>query len=88
MKTIIDSCGSKWKGDTPNTVAQLLALLGGGVFELGDQGIGIDQRLLDQPLGTLSGGQRRRVELARLLFAGDDTLLLDGSPQEASNRGC
>ena len=40
-------------------------------------GIGIDQRLLDQPLGTLSGGQRRRVELARLLFAGDDTLLLD-----------
>lgn len=27
MKTIIDSCGSKWKGDTPNTVAQLLALL-------------------------------------------------------------
>jgi len=40
-------------------------------------GIGLEQRLLDQPLGTLSGGQRRRVELARLLFSADDTLLLD-----------
>ncbi len=40
-------------------------------------GLGIGTRLLAQPLGTLSGGQRRRVELARLLFSGDDTLLLD-----------
>ena len=40
-------------------------------------GLGIDNRFLEQPLGTLSGGQRRRVELARLLFAADDTLLLD-----------
>ncbi len=40
-------------------------------------GLGIDNRLLEQPLGTLSGGQRRRVELARLLFSADDTLLLD-----------
>lgn len=28
-------------------------------------------------MGTLSGGQRRRVELARVLFSGADTLLLD-----------
>ncbi|MCQ6318899.1 ATP-binding cassette domain-containing protein, partial [Bacillus cereus] len=34
-------------------------------------------RILDQPLGTLSGGQRRRVELARILFSDADSLLLD-----------
>ncbi|GAA4910479.1 ABC-F family ATP-binding cassette domain-containing protein [Streptomonospora salina] len=37
----------------------------------------LDERVLDQPLGTLSGGQRRRIELARILFSGADTLLLD-----------
>ncbi len=39
--------------------------------------LGLDDRVLDQPLGTLSGGQRRRVELARILFSDADTLLLD-----------
>ncbi|MBA0125921.1 ABC-F family ATP-binding cassette domain-containing protein [Haloechinothrix sp. YIM 98757] len=31
--------------------------------------LGLEQRVLGQPLETLSGGQRRRVELARILFA-------------------
>ncbi|HEU5144492.1 MAG TPA: ABC-F family ATP-binding cassette domain-containing protein [Dermatophilaceae bacterium] len=39
--------------------------------------LGLDERVLSQPLGTLSGGQRRRVELSRILFSGDETLLLD-----------
>ncbi|BCQ09349.1 macrolide ABC transporter ATP-binding protein [Mycobacterium heckeshornense] len=46
--------------------------------------LGLPERALTQPLRTLSGGQRRRVELARILFAASDsggdsstTLLLD-----------
>jgi ATPase subunit of ABC transporter with duplicated ATPase domains len=48
--------------------------------------LGLEDRILGQPLRTLSGGQRRRVELARILFAAAEagaggrsatTLLLD-----------
>jgi len=46
--------------------------------------LGLPERVLTQPLRTLSGGQRRRVELSRILFAASDsgsgsatTLLLD-----------
>jgi ATPase subunit of ABC transporter with duplicated ATPase domains len=39
--------------------------------------LGIADRLLGQPLKTLSGGQRRRVELARILFSGAEILILD-----------
>ena len=39
--------------------------------------LGLDERVLGQALGTLSGGQRRRIELARILFSGAETLLLD-----------
>ncbi|MCH9760355.1 MAG: ATP-binding cassette domain-containing protein [Actinomycetia bacterium] len=49
--------------------------------------LGLPERILNQPLRTLSGGQRRRVELSRILFAAGEgggtgagsstTLLLD-----------
>ncbi|MCM6775573.1 ATP-binding cassette domain-containing protein [Nocardia sp. CDC159] len=47
--------------------------------------LGLPDRVLGQPLRTLSGGQRRRIELARILFSASDgsggksdtTLLLD-----------
>jgi len=46
--------------------------------------LGLAERVLTQPLRTLSGGQRRRVELSRILFAASEsgagtatTLLLD-----------
>jgi ATPase subunit of ABC transporter with duplicated ATPase domains len=34
--------------------------------------LGLPDRVLEQPLRTLSGGQRRRVELARILFAASE----------------
>ncbi|MCA6093816.1 ATP-binding cassette domain-containing protein [Streptomyces sp. SCA3-4] len=41
-------------------------------------GLGLPPRVMTEPVGTLSGGQRRRAELARILFAGHEgTLLLD-----------
>ncbi len=39
--------------------------------------LGLPDRVLDQPLKTLSGGQRRRIELARILFSDADTMILD-----------
>lgn len=39
--------------------------------------LGIGNNELVQPVATMSGGQRRRVELARILFAETDILLLD-----------
>jgi ATPase subunit of ABC transporter with duplicated ATPase domains len=40
-------------------------------------GLGLGADRVDLPLGVLSGGERRRVDLARILFAGSDVLLLD-----------
>jgi ATPase subunit of ABC transporter with duplicated ATPase domains len=39
--------------------------------------LGLPDRVLAQSLRTLSGGQRRRIELARILFSDAETLLLD-----------
>lgn len=39
--------------------------------------LGLPQEVMKQALGTLSGGQRRRIELARILFSNADTLILD-----------
>jgi ATPase subunit of ABC transporter with duplicated ATPase domains len=40
-------------------------------------GLGIGEDRIESPIGVLSGGERRRVELARILFAGSDVLCLD-----------
>ena len=40
-------------------------------------GLGLQADRLDLPIGALSGGERRRLELARILFGGSDLLLLD-----------
>jgi ATPase subunit of ABC transporter with duplicated ATPase domains len=40
-------------------------------------GLGLASDRLDLPISALSGGERRRAELARILFAGSDLLLLD-----------
>jgi ATPase subunit of ABC transporter with duplicated ATPase domains len=40
-------------------------------------GLGLDAARVDAAIGVLSGGERRRVELARILFAGSDILCLD-----------
>ena len=56
--------------------------LGGG-YELEStaeriaNGVGLEDDHLLQEVGSLSGGQRRRLELARLLLAGGDLLVLD-----------
>jgi ATPase subunit of ABC transporter with duplicated ATPase domains len=39
--------------------------------------LGLPDHVLGQPLDTLSGGQRRRIELARILFSDAETMILD-----------
>src|ERR1700678_2085449 len=58
-----------------------LAVLGGYAAESQaaalTASVGLPDRVLHQPLRTLSGGQRRRVELSRILFGESGTMLLD-----------
>jgi ATPase subunit of ABC transporter with duplicated ATPase domains len=48
-------------------------------------GLGLAADRLDLPLSVLSGGERRRVELARILFGGTDILLLDEPTNHLDN---
>lgn len=63
------------------SVEQHFHSLGGWVAEAEASSIAsslmLPERVLSQELGTLSGGQRRRVELARALFSGAPSLILD-----------
>lgn len=40
-------------------------------------GVGLDEEALVTPVATLSGGRRRKLDLARLLLAGGDLFILD-----------
>jgi len=63
------------------SLSDRLAVLGGYAAEAQAASmaasLGLPDRVLQQPLRTLSGGQRRRVELSRILFGDSQTLLLD-----------
>ena len=76
-----DSAVSEKAMKTYGTLQDRFLALGGYAAEAEAASIAsnlsLPDRLLEQPLSTLSGGQRRRIELARILFSGADTMLLD-----------
>src|SRR5699024_7284376 len=45
--------------------------------QVGDGDMGIDLRDVDQPIGTLSGGERQCVAIARAVYFGAKVLILD-----------
>src|SRR5690242_21724466 len=87
MRTAEDAMGDPHPGRRDaavrrySSLEERLVVLGGYAAEAEAAAIasslGLPDRVLAQPLRTLSGGQRRRVELARILFSDAQTLLLD-----------
>ena len=81
------SCASRWRSDPSSATST--ATPGPRSSSAADGGYAAESEArahrrrararpttaLDLPLGVLSGGERRRVELARILFAGSDVLL-------------
>ena len=64
-----------------STLEERFRFRGGYGLETGAEGmaasLGLDEEALLRPVSALSGGQRRRLELGRLLLAGGDLLILD-----------
>jgi ATPase subunit of ABC transporter with duplicated ATPase domains len=89
MAELVDSAEQERTVRSYSRLEERFAALGGYAAEGAAARIcahlGLPERALGQPLRTLSGGQRRRVELARILFAASGagpggqavTLLLD-----------
>ena len=89
MTELVDSAEQERTVRSYSRLEERFAALGGYAAESTAARIcahlGLPERVLGQPLRTLSGGQRRRVELARILFAASGagpggqavTLLLD-----------
>src|SRR5246500_834411 len=91
MAEVVDDAARNRAVRRYGQLEERFAALGGYVAESQASRIcsslGLPDRVLTQPLSTLSGGQRRRVELARILFAAAEgggagadssvTLLLD-----------
>lgn len=76
-----DSAVSEAAMKTYGRLEERFHLLGGYAAEAEAASIAsnlnLPDRILDQPLKTLSGGQRRRIELARILFSDARTMILD-----------
>lgn len=65
QQTLLETYNSLGGGQYPQRVAALL------------RGLGLDECDFNQPVGVLSGGQKKLIGLARLLLSQPDVILLD-----------
>jgi zinc transport system ATP-binding protein len=63
--------------DLPISVEEFLGLNTKGDFEASVRSVGLDKQILEQGLGTLSGGQLQRVIIAWALLGNPSVLLFD-----------